>query len=292
VCSSTDFTFPVKFFVFVSVSEKVLLYFRALKFVYPYGATLNVARPAVAVLSTGSVAFPLNRPVCALYTHTNASGSPGGKLAVLGSVHIFSDKYIDKEDNDKVRDVLFRFLTSSDIELNQIDADDPEVNFVCISCFYYAFHICHSSYYSCESKIHVFLQISDYIMVPDTARLAEKPRVCLQESVDEIPTDYTKLFNQRLFSINTGCVPAAIQAYQDLNVKHEPLRLITPQFETPLPPLQAAVIIYCLTHFTIVILKLVYLFFWKRQEYLQGIYTHLLLPLRNGYIPRDFPTKT
>jgi len=84
--------------------------------------------------------------------------------------------------------------------------------------------------------------MSDYVMVPDTARLAERPRVCLQESSDEIPTDYTKLFNQRLFSINTGCVPAAIQAYEDLNVKHEPLRLITPQFEAPLPPLQAAVI--------------------------------------------------
>jgi hypothetical protein len=94
-------------------------------------------------------------------------------------------------------------------------------------------------------------------MVPDTARLAEKPRVCLQESVDEIPTDYTKLFNQHLFSINTGCVPAAIQAYQDLNVKHELLRLITPQFETPLPPLQAAVIIYYLTHFTIIMVKAV-----------------------------------
>lgn len=182
---------------------------RALRFVYPYGATLNVARPAVALLSTGSVAFPLNRPVCAVYTHTKASGAPGGKLAVLGSVHIFADNYIDKEDNDTVRDVLFRLLTSSDIKLNEIDADDPE--------------------------------ISDYIMVPDTARLAERPRMCLQESSDEIPTDYTKLFNQRLFSINTGCVPAAIQAYEDLNVKHEPLRLITPQFETPLPPLQAAV---------------------------------------------------
>jgi intraflagellar transport protein 52 len=107
----------------------VHMFFRALRFVYPYGATLNVARPAVAVLSTGSVAFPLNRPVCALYTHTKTTPSPpGGKLAVLGSAHIFADKYIDKEDNDKVRDVLFRFLTSSDIKLNQIDADDPEVN--------------------------------------------------------------------------------------------------------------------------------------------------------------------
>ena len=42
---------------------------QALSFVYPYGATLNVAKPAVSVLSTGSVSFPLNRPVCAFYTH-------------------------------------------------------------------------------------------------------------------------------------------------------------------------------------------------------------------------------
>lgn len=41
---------------------------RALSFLYPYGATLNVAKPAVAVLSTGSVCFPLTRPVCALYS--------------------------------------------------------------------------------------------------------------------------------------------------------------------------------------------------------------------------------
>ena len=31
---------------------------QALSYLYPYGATLNVARPATAVLSTGSVSFP------------------------------------------------------------------------------------------------------------------------------------------------------------------------------------------------------------------------------------------
>lgn len=40
---------------------------RALTFVYPYGATLSVIKPAVAVLSTGSVCFPLNRPVLAFH---------------------------------------------------------------------------------------------------------------------------------------------------------------------------------------------------------------------------------
>ena len=41
--------------------------YRALTFVYPYGATLAVMKPAVAVLSTGSVCFPLNRPVLAFH---------------------------------------------------------------------------------------------------------------------------------------------------------------------------------------------------------------------------------
>jgi hypothetical protein len=36
-------------------------------------------------------------------------------------------------------------------------------------------------------------------------------------------------------------LPKALKAFETLGVKHESLRLITPQFETPLPPLQPAV---------------------------------------------------
>ncbi len=177
---------------------------QALSFLYPFGATLNVARPAVAVLSTGSVSFPLNRPVAALFKNQRK-----GKLAVVGSAAMFSDQYIDKEDNNKIKDVIFEFLTAEDaFDLNAIDAEDPEIN--------------------------------DYNMIPDTPMMAEKLRVCLQES-DEVPSDFTRLFKTRLFSISTSSLPSAIKAYEALNVKHEPLKLITPQFETPLPPLQAAV---------------------------------------------------
>ena len=38
-----------------------------MSFLYPYGATLNVEKPSIAVLSSGSVSFPLNRPVCAFH---------------------------------------------------------------------------------------------------------------------------------------------------------------------------------------------------------------------------------
>lgn len=176
---------------------------QALTFVYPYGATLSVMKPAVAVLSTGSVCFPLNRPVLAFH-----QAKESGKLAVLGSCHMFCDQYIDKEENSKIMDVVFQWLMSENIQLNQIDAEDPE--------------------------------ITDYTMLPDTGCLSEQLRVCLQEG-DENPLDFTSLFNMSLFNFSTDALPQVISAYKQLNVKNEPLQLITPQFETPLPQLQPAV---------------------------------------------------
>ncbi|XP_076439814.1 intraflagellar transport protein 52 homolog [Babylonia areolata] len=177
---------------------------QALSFLYPFGATLNVMKPAAAVLSSGSVSFPLNRPVCALYTHK----ANKGKLVVLGSTHMFSDQYLDKEENNKILDVLIQFLTTDEIKLNVIDAEDPEV--------------------------------SDYNQLPDVARLSEQLKTCLQES-DDIPRDITTLFDNSLFRLDTSLVSKSIKAFEQLNCKHEPLTLITPQFETPLPPLQPAV---------------------------------------------------
>uniref|UniRef100_A0A8C0KN98 Intraflagellar transport 52 n=1 Tax=Canis lupus dingo TaxID=286419 RepID=A0A8C0KN98_CANLU len=168
------------------------------------GNNAHVMKPAVAVLSTGSVCFPLNRPILAFYHSKNQ----GGKLAVLGSCHMFSDQYLDKEENSKIMDVVFQWLTTGDINLNQIDAEDPE--------------------------------ISDYMMLPDTATLSERLRVCLQEG-DENPRDFTTLFDLSIYQLDTTSLPNVIKAHEQLNVKHEPLQLIQPQFETPLPALQPAV---------------------------------------------------
>ena len=84
---------PVELFTYVRCFD------RALQFLYPFGATLNCIKPAVAVLSSGSVSFPLNRPVLAF---TTPGPRGGGKLAVLGSSHMFSDQYLDKEENSKI----------------------------------------------------------------------------------------------------------------------------------------------------------------------------------------------
>ena len=55
-----------------------------------------------------------------------------GKLAAMGSVHMFSDQYLDKEENSKIMDVIFQWLTTDEVVLNAIDAEDPEVCIISI----------------------------------------------------------------------------------------------------------------------------------------------------------------
>ncbi|KAJ3292985.1 Intraflagellar transport protein 52 [Rhizoclosmatium sp. JEL0117] len=176
-----------------------------LTFVYPYGATLTVQKPSVPLLSTGTVSYPLNRPIAAAYI----SPKQKGKIVVIGSGLMFSDAYIEKEENAKLLDVLINLLTTHDkVILNPIDSNEPDV--------------------------------SDYHYLPDTPKLSENLRCCLLESED-VPKDFTTLFDVKLFGFDTGLVPDAVQLYGELRLKQEPLSLIQPQFETPLPPLQPAV---------------------------------------------------
>ena len=65
-----------------------------LKFVYPYGCTINVRKPAHTVLSSGPISFPANRPVGAFY-----KSPKGGKIFVVGSMQFFSDEFFEQEDN-------------------------------------------------------------------------------------------------------------------------------------------------------------------------------------------------
>lgn len=68
-----------------------------LKFVYPYGCTVNVRKPAQCLLSSGPISFPANRPVAAFYTSPRK-----GKLVIIGSMLFFSDEFFEKEDNQKI----------------------------------------------------------------------------------------------------------------------------------------------------------------------------------------------
>eukprot|EP00662_Eupelagonemidae_sp_cell21_P015936 gene15936-46183_t len=44
------------------------------------------------------------------------------------------------------------------------------------------------------------------------------------------------MFDLSMFKFDTDLIPESVKAYEQLNVKHEPLTLIQPEFHTPLPP--------------------------------------------------------
>jgi intraflagellar transport protein 52 len=183
----------------------------SLAFAYPYGCSLAVQKPAYPVLSSGPLSFPLNRPVCGLWSaHTPKAGSEGspGRMCVLGSSYVLQDDWVDKDENAKLLNVLTRWLTGGDVMMDATDAEDPD--------------------------------IAEYSQLPDSEALAERVLCCLQET-EEVTKDFTSLFDDALFKFDTSLIPEAVALYSELDVKHEPLSLIPPQFEHPLPPLQPAV---------------------------------------------------
>lgn len=61
---------------FRSAKAKAAFDGTGLDFVYPYGATLSVQAPAVPILSSGKIAYPMNRPLgaCAAAAVLRACG--------------------------------------------------------------------------------------------------------------------------------------------------------------------------------------------------------------------------
>ncbi|CBH16719.1 intraflagellar transport protein component,putative [Trypanosoma brucei gambiense DAL972] len=182
-----------------------------LTFVYPHGLSFNVNRSAVPILSSGFMAYPLNRPIAVVWENSDEAEHNGrrkrGKLLLVGTGLLLEDSWLGKEENELLSTVLFDYMNHH-IKLNQIDADEPD--------------------------------ITDYHHVPDIASLSERLRVAVEQQ-EELPRDFTKLFQIETFKLDTDMIPEVVEAYEKLNVKQEPLTLIPPEFLTPLPPVKPAV---------------------------------------------------
>lgn len=178
----------------------------SLSFVYPNGTTLTVNSPAYTLLSSGSTSYPVDCPIAAAWECTDFSGPRNGRVLVVGSSDIFSDEWLDKEENSQLCNVFFRFLLRREMDF------DPSLG--------------RSDFEEKEC-------------VPDIASLSELVKPCLQEN-KPLPQDYKSLLCDDLFRVHNDYVPDVIGLYKKLNVPYEPLTLVEPQFECPPPPLRMA----------------------------------------------------
>jgi intraflagellar transport protein 52 len=69
-----------------------------LKYVFPFGESLDVDPNVGVVFNSGIIAYPANRPLAAC----NISKSKKGRLFVMGSEKFFEDDYFEKEENKKI----------------------------------------------------------------------------------------------------------------------------------------------------------------------------------------------
>lgn len=185
-----------------------------LGFVYPYGVTMNVQKPSRPLLSSGPVSYPMNRSIASYWESDTVTEAGGlrGRFVVLGSVEMFSDEWYDKEENTKLCDLVLSWLLSEcDFDMTS-DRQDSEL----------------------------VQDASAVVPIPNIEALGQSLKPCLQ-GLDELPRDFTKLFDHKMFSFDVDLIPEALRLYTNLGVAHEPLTLIPPQFECPLPKLQAAV---------------------------------------------------
>ncbi|XXQ34119.1 Intraflagellar transport protein 52 C-terminal domain-containing protein [Plasmodiophora brassicae] len=170
--------------------------------VYPFGCTIDVERPAVPLLQSGSLSFPANRPIGAA-----VRTSSGGTLVAVGSSQVFADDYVDKENNDALLGAILKLL----LERCEVPAPGRDAG----------------------------VDLGERVACPNTASLADTLHGCLQES-DDPPQNFTALFDDRLFDLNVDLIPEAVSLGVALDVPSAPLTLIPPEFEIPQPRLQPA----------------------------------------------------
>lgn len=181
-----------------------------LLFVYPYGATLNVQKPGRSLLSSGPISYPINRSIAGTWESETVAehASRRGRLVVIGSTEIFGDDWLDKEENVKLCDTLFSWLMDEvELDMNS-DRQDADIQ-------------------------------HEYTPVPHIEALSQNLKPCLQ-GMDDLPKDFTKLFDTSLFAFDTSLIPKVVNLYKLMGVPHEALTLIPPQFECPLPKLAPA----------------------------------------------------
>ncbi len=123
---------------------------------------------------------------------------------MVGSTEIFTDDWIDKEENSKLFDLIFSWL----LDLIHLDlATGRKEN-----------------------------NVPEMTSLPNMETLSQTIKICLQ-GVEEFPSDFYSLFDLKAQNFTMNVIFPVISAYHSSDIPHQPLTLIAPQFEAPLPKL-------------------------------------------------------
>jgi intraflagellar transport protein 52 len=171
-------------------------------FAFPNGATLDISRPAVPILTSGLSSYPLNRPIAAL------APVGSGTVAVVGSAHLFCDEWIKAESNEKLARFVVGLVIAKTGALNEIDAEHPEV--------------------------------TERWYIPDIQSVSERLRSCIQES-DKLRPVFGENFDRGFFRMDLSFVAQSERVASILGINSEPLETVKPQFDAALPALTPAV---------------------------------------------------
>lgn len=176
----------------------------ALTFAYPNGSTVELKHPAVPIVASGQSSYPLNRPIISY----SKCGKKGGSIVFCGSPHIFCDEWIRKENNEILLKFMIDLAITKEVELNKIDAEHPE--------------------------------ITDRWYTPDVMSMAECLRCCIQDS-EKLRSNFDENFDSGLFKMDLSFISQAQDLANTIGLKYEPLNVVSPAFDTALPPLTPAV---------------------------------------------------
>ncbi|XP_055355559.1 intraflagellar transport protein 52 homolog [Paramacrobiotus metropolitanus] len=110
--SPRQYLHPKEALIHDGVIESSPLCAKDLQFVYPFGCSLEIGKPAIPVLTSGKCCFPPDRGLCAL----SQLGESHGKVACFGSLYAFHDQYIEKEENAQLLNSLLNtILTTNEV---------------------------------------------------------------------------------------------------------------------------------------------------------------------------------
>lgn len=215
----------------------------ALRILYPQGCSIAVSKPAIPLLTSGALSFPAHKAIAALSTssnNTNNTGTKQGKVCVVGSSLLFSDEFIQAQDNNVfVQHLMQGILLNDQYQSEQLMQLSSSAATAAAGGTGAA---SSSSSAEQQSTAQASLYAQHVTPLPDTETLAQRLRCCLMEQ-EEISSDFMSLFDMSLYEYSTRHACTIDQLYTDLEVKHEPLALIPPAFEVPLPQLQPALLL-------------------------------------------------